>query len=618
MSKKIYSTSGFVLVVLAFLLFTLVNNTLFSNVRLDLTENNLFTLSAGSREIVQSIDEPITLRFFFSDKASQDLTALRAYAVRVRELLQEYELAGDGKIELKIIDPEQFSEAEDQAAGFGLQSVPVSAAGDELYFGLVGTNALDDVAILPFFQPDKEEFLEYEISKMIHGLITLKKPSIGLITSLPVQGDMNMQTFQSTPAWIVIQQLEQAFSIEKIETTVSELPKDIDLLLVIHPKDIPEALLFSIDQFIMKGGKMLAFVDPLAELDRPAQANPMMPSPPTGQASDLNKLMTHWGVSLREGMVLGDSQTALSVGGPSGVPVRHLAIVGMGLDNFSMDDVVTAGLESINMATAGIIDVDEDSELRVDALIRSSEYSMPLDSLQFQFLRNPEELQKSFSATGEQYLVAARLSGKAVSAFPDGFSGFTGDLVSETDELNVILVADTDILSDRLWVQVQNFFGQQIANPWANNGDLVVNALDNLRGSSALISIRSRGRFTRPFDVVQDLRREAETRYLENANSLQARLAETERQLSELEETVGSDNILLLNPEQEAAILQFQEEKIRIRKQLRDVRHQLNEDIETLGSTLKFLNIALIPLLLTLLLLAANFLRMSRSREFGK
>jgi ABC-type uncharacterized transport system involved in gliding motility auxiliary subunit len=618
MSKKINSTSGLVLLVFAFLLFTLVNNTLFSNVRLDLTENSLFTLSSGSREIVQSIDEPITLRFFYSDKASQDLTALRAYAVRVRELLQEYELAGNGNIELKIIDPEQFSEAEDQAAGFGLQSVPVSAAGDELYFGLVGTNALDDVAVVPFFQPDKEEFLEYEISKMIQGLIVPKKPSIGLITSLPVDGNVNMTTFQSTPGWVFFQQLEQTFSIEKIEMTASELPIGIDLLFVIHPKDIPESLLFSIDQFIMKGGKMLAFVDPLAELDRPAQANPMMPSPPTSQASDLNRLMAHWGVSLREGMVLGDSQTALTVGGPGGVSVRHLAIVGMGSDNFSHDDVVTADLENINMATAGIIDVDEGSSLRVDPLIRSSEHSMPLDSLQFQFLRNPEDLQKAFSATGEQYLVAARLSGKAGSTFPEGFDGYTGELVAETDELNVILVADTDILSDRLWVQVQNFFGQQIANPWANNGDLVVNALDNLRGSSALISIRSRGRFTRPFDVVQDLSREAEARYLENANNLQARLAETERQLGELEATVGNDNILRLNPEQEAAILRFQEEKVHIRKQLRDVRHQLNEDIETLGSTLKFLNIALVPLLLTLLLLGANFLRMNRSRVPGK
>ena len=616
MSRKMYSTTGLGLLVVAFLAFTLMNNTLFSNIRLDLTENNLFTLSPGSREIVLSIDEPINLYFFFSDKAGQDLTALRAYAVRVQEVLQEFTLAAEaGKIHLKVIDPEPFSESEDEAAAFGLQSVPVSTVGDELYFGLVGTNAVDDVVVIPFFQPDKEEFLEYEISKLIQGLISYKKPVVGLLTSLQVQGDVNMNTLQTSPGWVVMQQIEQLFSIEKIELEAEKLPDEIDLLLVIHPKNLSEALLFSIDQFLMTGGRMLAFVDPLAEMDRPAQANPMLPFPPTGQASDLNQLMEPWGIRLRDNMVLGDSQTALSVGGSDGTPVRHLAIVGMGPDNFSSDDVVTANLENINFATAGIIDVDEESSVRVDPLIRSSEYSMPLDTLQFQFLSNPAELQKTFSPTGEQYLIAVRLSGKAGSAFPEGIDGYEGEPVSETEDLNVILVADTDILSDRLWVQVQSFFGQQIATPWANNGDFMVNALDNLGGSSALISIRSRGRFSRPFSVVQDLQREAEARYLQNANDLQARLAETERKLGELQSTSINDNVLRLNPEQERAIIQFQDEKLRIRKQLREVRHQLNEDIESLGSRLKFLNIALVPLLLTLLLLAVNFLRMSRGRE---
>jgi ABC-type uncharacterized transport system involved in gliding motility auxiliary subunit len=283
----------------------------------------------------------------------------------------------------------------------------------------------------------------------------------------------------------------------------------------------------------------------------------------------------------------------------------------MGPENFTSDDVVTSNLENINLATAGIIDIEKEATVQVIALITSSEHAMPLDSFQFQFLSNPRDLQKTFSATGERYVVAARLSGKAGTAFPEGFDGFEGELVSQTENLNVILVADTDILTDRLWVQVQDFFGQQIATPWANNGDLVINSLDNLTGSSALISIRSRGKFTRPFEVVQDLRREAEARYLESADDLQVQLIETERKLTELQATSGQA-VFNLSPEQEAALFQFQDEKLRIRKELRDVRHQLNKDIETLGSTLKFLNIALIPILLTLLLLVANFLRMGR------
>ena len=213
---------------------------------------------------------------------------------------------------------------------------------------------------------------------------------------------------------------------------------------------------------------------------------------------------------------------------------------------------------------------------------------MPLDAFQFQFLSDPADLMRAFSPTGENYVVAVRLSGSAPSAFPEGFDANEGTNLTETDDLNVILIADTDILSDRMWVRVQNFFNQRIASPWANNGDMVINALDNLSGGASLISIRSRGRFTRPFDVVQDLRREAEARYLESANNLQTQLTEAERQLTDLQSNRGGNNLLGLSPEQEQALIRFQEEKLKIRKQLRDVRHRLDSDIELLGSTLKF------------------------------
>ncbi|MFT7133921.1 MAG: ABC-type uncharacterized transport system involved in gliding motility auxiliary subunit, partial [Cyclobacteriaceae bacterium] len=207
MSRNVYSGLGLVLLAVAFLVFTLVNNLWFSGARLDLTENKLYTLSAGSEAIIGRIDEPLNLYFFFSEKASQDLTTLRAYANRVRELLQEYELLAGGKIRLTLVDPEPFSEAQDQAAAFGLQAVPVNNAGDELYFGLAATNALDDQQVIGFFQPDKEEFLEYEISKLIQNLQVIEKPRIGLLSSLQMQGDMDMNTFATTPAWIIADQL---------------------------------------------------------------------------------------------------------------------------------------------------------------------------------------------------------------------------------------------------------------------------------------------------------------------------------------------------------------------------------------------------------------------------
>ena len=612
MNKKYYSGVGLVILGIGFLVFTLLNNLLFNSWRLDLTENSLYTLSEGSEEIVSAIDEPINLYFFFSEKSSEDLTQLRSYATRVEELLDEYALIGDGKINLSVIDPEPFSEEEDQAAEFGLQSVPINAAGDELYFGLAATNALDDMEIISFFQPDKEEFLEYEISKLVQSLSVAEKPTVGVLSSIDVQASMNQQTFQMTPAWMVIEQLEQLFNVEPLSTDIESIPVDVDILLVIHPKQLSETLLFSIDQFVMAGGKLLAFVDPLAESDRPQQASPMMPAPPTEQSSNLNRLTEAWGLTLRDNVVLGDSQAALAVDSGTGTPVRHLAIVGMESENFSSDDIVTSSLESINLATAGILDISEEPPGSIEPLITSSAYSMPLDSFQFQFMSDPQDLMRAFSPTGEQYVVAARISGSAPSAFPDGLENSEGEHLTQTQDINVILIADTDILADRLWVQVQNFFGQRIASPWANNGEMVINALDNLSGGASLISIRSRGRFTRPFDVVQDLRREAEASYQESADDLQSQLAETEQRLTELQSAQSEGNLFGLSPEQEQALVQFQQEKLIIRKQLRDVRHRLDRDIELLGSTLKFINIALIPILMTLLLLAMNVLRLRR------
>jgi ABC-type uncharacterized transport system involved in gliding motility auxiliary subunit len=606
MNRNLISGLGLALLAVAFLMVTLLNNLWFSGVRVDLTENKLFTLAAGTREIVQQIDEPINLYFFFSEKASEDLTTLRAYANRVRELLQEYALLAPGKINLQLIDPEPFSDAEDRAAAFGLQGVPVNNAGDELYFGLAATNALDDQQVIGFFQPDKEAFLEYEISKLIQNLLVQKKPKVGLLSTLKVQGDMDMNTFQTTPAWVVIDQIDQASELQTITPGAESLPADLDLLVLIQPRGLAESLLSSIDQFALSGGHVLVFVDPLAETDQ-SQVNPMMGISGAETTIDF-PLLAGWGVQLRKDVVLGDSQQALTVSGVDGQPVRHLSILGLQAQNFNIEDVTLSSLETINVSTAGILDVLDQRSTQVDVLMASSEYAMPIERLRLKMLGDPSELLPDFKATGQFYPVAVRITGSASSQYTLPLGGESS--VPSPNNLNVIVVADTDILSDRLWVQLQDFFGQRIVTPWANNGDFVTNAVDNLTGSSALISIRSRGRFTRPFDVVQDLRREAEASYLNSANDLQSQLAEAERQLGELESSRDEQNLMSLSPEQEATLVRFQQEKLRIRKALRNVRHQLDKDIEMLGSTLKFMNIVLMPLLLIFVLLVLKYLRL--------
>jgi len=606
MNRNFISGLGLFLLALAFVMVILLNNLWFSGIRVDLTENKLFTLAAGTREIVEDIDEPINLYFFFSEKASEDLTTLRAYANRVRELLQEYALLADGKINLQLIDPEPFSDAEDRAAAFGLQGVPANSAGDELYFGLAATNALDDQQVIEFFQPDKEEFLEYEISKLIQNLLVQSKPKVGLLSTLKVQGDIDMNTFQTTPAWVVIDQIDQASELQTIAPDAESLPAGLDLLVLIQPRGLGESLLSSIDQFALSGGRILVFVDPLAEMDQ-SQVNPMMGM--SGAESSIDfPLLAGWGVLLRKDVVLGDAQQALTVSGADGQPVRHLSILGLQAQNFNIEDVTLSSLETINVSTAGILDVLDQRSTQVDVLMASSEYAMPIERLRLKMLGDPSELLPDFKATGLVYPVAVRITGSATSQYPVTVDG--DDSVLNTGHLNVIVVADTDILTDRLWVQLQDFFGQRIVSPWANNGDFVTNAVENLTGSSALISIRSRGRFSRPFEVVQDLRREAEASYLNSANDLQSQLAETERQLGELESSRDEQNLLSLSPEQEATLVRFQQEKLRIRKALRNVRHQLDKDIEMLGSTLKFMNIVLMPLVLIFILLVLKYLRL--------
>ena len=591
--KQLFSA---VVAVLVFAVVLLFSSAFLKGLRLDMTEHKLFTLSSGSQRIIESIEEPIHLYYFFSEESSRELTQLRTYADRVEALLDEYVSLSDGNLILTQIDPMPFSEAEDQADGFGLQKVPVGSAGEGLYFGLVGSNALDNTEVIGFFQPDRETFLEYEISQLLFRLIQIEKPKIGLISSLPVRDRVNPETFRSEPGWQALSELERNFEVVDIAADAERIDPDVSLLLMIHPKSVSDTLQASIRAFLMREGAIIAFVDPLAEMDQ-AAPSPMMPTLPQGQASDLNWLTEDWGVALRAEQILGDAQLALSVTGQNGAPTRHLGILGLGPTELNPLEVPTASLESINVASAGLIDVFE-AKLAVTPLLSSSNYAGGMDAAQFQFLQDPSDLQKTFVPGSEAISIAVALSGvlpaSEVLADPAAGAAPVG--------INLILVSDTDVLSDRLWVQVQNFFGEPVATAWADNGSFLVNSVEHLAGSADLISIRSRGRYTRPFDVVQDLKREAETRYSQSAALLQVELAETEQRLLELEAQKTTDGLLTLSPEQALALEAFQDQKLSIRKQLREVRHGLDRDIQGLGANLKLINIAVMPVLLTVLL----------------
>lgn len=593
--KKFYSSSALALLAVLFVLLTMLSNVLFQGWRVDLTENRLYTLSEGTINIVRSLEEPVRLRLYFSDSASEDLPQIRQYAQRVRELMQELVDRSGGMIELVTIDPEPFSEAEDDAARYGLEAVPLNQAGDVLYFGVAGTNTIDGLEVIPFLSPNREASLEYDLARMISTLSSPDQPRVGLLSGLPMTGGFDMQTGRQTPSWAVYDQWNELFDVTTIQPDAAELPERLDALVVVHPKDLSDDLLFAIDQFVLDGGRLLAFVDPYSEAD-PGD-NPGDPAARfmANRSSNLDGLFSAWGVEMAPDRFVADLGRALQVTIQQGrPPVRHPAILGLVREDFSDLDIVTSELVSVNVASSGSLSFSEaDSSIEFEPLMQSSAASGTLDAERLRMMSDPTALIDELGIDEQRYTLAARLTGQARSAFPDRVGS---DGIAE-GPINAIVVADTDLLTDSLWVQRQNFLGSTILNPFADNGALAVNALENLLGSADLISIRSRATSSRPFDLVQDLRRQAETRLRETEQQLEAELRETEDRLTELQQRRGDSDLSILTEEQEAAIDRFMEQRLEIRRQLRQVRRELDQEIESLGSRIKFVNILLVPTL---------------------
>jgi ABC-type uncharacterized transport system involved in gliding motility auxiliary subunit len=584
----------------------------------DLTHNHLYTLSDGTKNILKSIDEPINLYLFFSDKATQDLPQLRTYFTRVREMLEEMASRWGGKLRLEVIDPLPFSEDEDRAASFGLQSVPVSAAGDKVFFGLAGTNSTNGQAAIPFLQPDKETFLEYDVAKLIHELETPKKPVVGLISSLPLAAGFDPATRQMREPWAIDQQWTQLFEMRSLDVaTLKAIDKDIDELVVVQPKNLSDDAQYAIDQFVLRGGHLLVFVDPDAEMDQSgADPNNPMAAMMADKSSDLPKLFKAWGIEYDSHQVVLDRARALPISiGEGMAPVRHAAILGLTGADLNQDDVVTTKLDSINVSSSGFIELAKDAkDVKLTPLIQTTSDAMAVPGDRLRMLGDPSTLLQGYKPAGTPFVIAARLTGKFHSAFPERNDA---GALKESKDANgqIVLVADTDLLSDRLWVQIRPFFGQKIMNAFANNGDFAVNALDNLAGSSDLISIRGRATSQRPFTTVDAIKRIAEGRFRDKEQELQQELSDTERKLTELQSAKSKDQAQILSPEQKAELDNFLKRKLEIRKELRQVRRQLDAEIESLGTRLKVINIVLMPLLVTIAALAFAWWRIQRRRR---
>ncbi len=618
-NRSIVSAGTLVLLSILFVALTILSSVFLKGLRIDLTENGLYTLSEGTRDILADMDEPVNLYLYFSEDVSRSLPQFRSYAGWAGEMLEELADLSGGKLKLKRINPEPFSVQEDQATQYGLQAVPVGAAGETLYFGLVGTNSLDGLEVMPFLQPDKEKFLEYDLAKMISSLSHPKHKKVGLISALDIGPGYDPATQRVREAWVIHQQFDQLFDLQSISPDAAALPTDLDLLVVVHPKDIAVDMLYQIDQFVLAGGHLLAFMDPLAEADLGGDPNDPMARAQAGGSSTLGSLLEAWGVGFDTSRVIGDRAYALQVGtGPGQPPVRHLGILAVSSDGMNSTDVASADLEVVNFSSSGWLAPIEDSGTSFEQLVASSESAAPMDASSLRFLVNPNDLDKGFLPTGDRYALAARVTGQAKSAFeqvPEGTSPGSHRSVSEESGINVVLFADTDVLTDRLWVQKQSFLGQVIINAFADNGTLVANLADQLLGSSELITIRARSSTNRPFERVQGLKLVAETQFRATEERLQLELEETERRLTEMQQVRQDGELTVLSTDQQDELQRFTDRKIQIRGELRQVQHDLSRDIEALGMRLKFINIVLVPVLIVI---AALMFRQQRRKRLER
>ena len=609
---------------------------LFADARLgrmqvDLTASHLYTLSDGTRQVLAGLKEPVTLRLFYSRKLGATVPSYGTYADHVREMLRNYASLSNGKVRVEFYDPEPYSDTEDRAMAYGLQGVPVDQGGEQVWFGLAGSNLEDDERTIAFFQAERERFLEYDLTKLVYELSNPKRPVMGLMTSLPMEGDpraMMMARQQGGNAgqpYASDVLLRQTNTVKIVPTDAQVIDPDIGVLLVAQAQNLSDATLYAIDQFVMRGGRLMAMVDPWSEAAASAPNPTGMPT--TDAHSDLTRLFDAWGIQFDPTQAVGDLTGAWRVraGGDERVQaVNYVAWFSI-RDGINQNDPATANLKTITVASPGSIGKAEGSSIEFTPLLTTSPRSAPIPTDKLR-MPEPSKLLADFKPDGKQRVIAARVRGVLKSGFagppelvadqkrPDNFPAYKAG----TDgPANMVVVADSDILADRFWVRIADFFGQPTATPIADNGPFVANLIGTLAGGDALIGLRSRGDTNRPFTVIAQMQSDAEATYRQTEQALQKHLEDVEKQLrtlrsgSEAGDAKGKAEAVI-TPEQRAAIDAARSDIVETRKKLRAVQLELNRDISRLATTLRILNIALVPALLTILAITIALIQRTR------
>ena len=622
MKKKTLQTGLFsVIGVAAMLLILVAINFIAGRVkqRVDLTAEHAYTLSAGTKAILARLDTPVQIRFYASQSAEGMPVFLKTYAQQVDDLLGEYRQNSRGLIQVQKLDPEPDSDAEDSAKLEGVEPQLLSN-GERVYLGL-SVSLLDQKEAIPFLSPERERLLEYDISRAIARVMTPDKSVIGVLSPLPVMGTGAMMPMQQQgePAWVLIEELKRDFDVREIEPNATTIPNDIKVLLVIHPKGITEATQFALDQFVLRGGKLIAFLDPMAALD-PQTASAGFGSPPS--KSGLDRLLKAWGVTFEDSKVLADLDFVARTD-----QGRAPAVLALNEKAVNKDDIATADAGNLFVVFGGVFGGTPAQGLKETVLLHSSKDSELVDPMMARM--SGEEIAKSFKPSGIEYPLAIRLSGKFKTAFPAGkpkppeaepnekkedASPPETTLKESKHETTIVLVGDSDMIQDRVAVrQVGNPFGQRLFMPANGNLAFAENLIDQLTGDSNLIAVRSRASRERPFTVVKKMQADAEASYRSKIKELEDGLADAQRKIGQLQSGKQEGQRFILSPQQQEELANFRKKEAEAKTQLKEVRKKLRADIDSLENRIKWLDIAGMPALVALTGLAFAIVKRRRS-----
>ena len=630
MRRLLFSILGVVAVAAIAIGINMFADARLATAQLDLTQGKIYTLSPGTRQVLRDLKEPVTLRLFYSRELGSTVPTYGSYADHVREMLRDYASLSKGKVKLEFYDPEPFSDTEDRAMAYGLQGVPLDQGGSQIYFGLAGTNLEDDERTIPFFQADRERFLEYDLTKLVYELSNPKRPVVGVMSSLPLDGDPRqmMMTRGRGPGgqpYASSVLLRQTNTVKTVPTDAQVIDPDIQVLLVAEAQHLSPATLYAIDQFVMRGGKLMAMVDPWSE----AMAAVPSPTgmPPDDTHSDLKKLFDAWGIEFDPTKVVGDLTGAWRVrsdsGGRQGA-VNYVAWFNI-RDGINHDDPATADLQQVTVASPGFLSKAPKASIDFTPLLTTSAQSGPIPLGELK-TPDPAKVLAGFKEEGGPRVIAARVHGVLKSAFsgpPSLAAGqkrpanFPAYIAQTKEPANMVVVADSDILDDRFWVRMSDFFGQRTATPFSDNGPFVANLVGTLAGGDALIGLRSRGDANRPFTLVAEMQNAAEAKFRQTQQTLQQHLDDVEKQLRTLRSggVQSGDNAktdAVITPEQSAAIDAARRDVLQTREKLRAVQLELNRDISTLEDEMRVFTIVLVPALLAVLAIGMGVVQRRR------